>query len=110
MPQACEHIAHEGEKFRFEVPYLGTVIVCGECRRELGLRLMERPVGVVVDCGRIGYGCSKCGGEYTTTDAMTCTCPARRKVCKENARALDQWTAWASVVHWKPERRAHAAS
>jgi len=104
--QACEHIAHEGEKFKFEVPYLGTVIVCGECRRELGMRTMERPVMVVADCGRFGYQCSKCDGEFTSTDAVTCKCPGRKEACEINGKALDQWLVWNRIVHWKANEPA----
>jgi len=79
---------HTDAKVRhlFTVPYLGKVLVCQPCRKALALRTVEMPLGLVpIDCGRAGYKCRTCGGEYTSTDPMTCTCDGRKEDCA-NAR------------------------
>lgn len=88
--------------FEFTVPYLGEVKVCLECRRELALRTVERPrLMLPIDCGRIGYNCQKCGGEYTSTDAMTCTCAGRREECRQNAENFVDWNKCQELVAHK---------
>jgi hypothetical protein len=87
------------ELFFFAVPYLGQVLVCRECRRELALRTVERPHGLVpADLGRIGYRCSRCGGDYTSTDAMTCRCPGRKEQCEQANQLVNEWMTYRELV------------
>lgn len=87
------------DRFFFDVPYLGKVLVCRECRRELALRTVERPHGLLpIDCGRIGYRCSRCGGEYTSTDPLTCRCEGRKEDCEHTAQLLREWMTYRELV------------
>lgn len=95
----CIHAASGVELFRFDAPYMGEVLVCRPCRRELALRTVERPRGLVpVDLGRIGYQCSMCGGSYTGTDAMSCKCKGRIEDCQRAAQQLAEWLKYRDLV------------
>jgi hypothetical protein len=53
--------------------------------------------------GSIGYRCSRCGGDYTGTDAGTCTCLSRKEDCAAEAKAQRAWTKFAELTIWKPK-------
>ena len=98
MSETCIH--PERELSTFVAPYLGTVQVCRECRRELALRTVERPVGLVpIDCGRLGYKCRDCDGDYTSTDVMSCVCAWRKVWCQLNARHLKAWLEYLEQIN-----------
>ncbi len=98
--QSCLHAT--ARKFPFEVPYLGKVEVCLPCRRELALRTIERPRGLApLDCGGLGYQCRKCVGQFTSTDAMTCTCPGRKEDCEHAAAALKELLQYNELLRTK---------
>jgi len=85
--------------FDFTVPYMGEVKVCLECRRELALRTVEKPLGLIpADCGRLGYLGSRCGGEYTSTDAMTCSCKGRIEECQRSAKLFLEWLKYRELT------------
>jgi hypothetical protein len=101
----CVHAESGVEMFAHAVPYLGTVHLCWDCRRELVLRTHDfLEFGLIpVDAGRLGYTCPKCKGELTSTDSMTCTCRGRKAECAANRRAFDAFKTYARLVLWKPK-------
>lgn len=99
----CPH--RDGEMFAFNAPYVGVVLVCWDCRRELAIRTLQKPMmSGPLDCGRFGFNCKKCRGEYTSTDVMTCKCPDRKKYCAANAKASREWSKYAELVIWRPKK------
>lgn len=96
--QSCVHSS--AKRVYFEVPYLGNVSVCVPCRRILALRTIERPRALApLDFGRIGYGCAKCGGDFTSTFPGNCRCPGRREECAANLAATEQLVAYLELVN-----------
>lgn len=90
--------------YDFDLPYIGAAKLCWDCRREIAIRTVERPTMVGIDGGRLGYDCKQCGGQFTSTDAMTCKCPGRAEDCAEESRVQKQWSEWATLTLWKPRR------
>jgi hypothetical protein len=103
----CVH--PESTLYEFDVPGIGPMKLCWECRRDIVLRLhLYDPVGVVcVDLGTIGRECDTCKGEYTSTWAGSCNCPGRRDECEAKEQALRRWRTFADMCICKPtEERA----
>jgi hypothetical protein len=64
------------------------------------MRTIEKPYSLVpIDCGRIGYGCKKCGGTFTSDDAMTCICPERKEECGATKIALQTFFAYQELTN-----------
>lgn len=104
--------AHPTEPlYDFDVPGMGAMKLCWDCRREIVLRchLYEPPIGMIcVDLGTIGYRCSKCKGEYTSTWAGNCTCPGRKEQCEAMAENVKRWRALAALTIHKPKKERAA--
>jgi hypothetical protein len=104
MIHVCVHEATSEKLYDYSDPMVGAMRLCWDCRREIAIRTIERPVCVPIDFGRFGYDCAKCGGTYTNIDPGTCQCPTRKRDCAELSKVVDQFHKWAVLCLWKPKR------